>query len=118
MTAPRKAPSGRKHAGCIDHVAHAAGPAGWLCISTNVIDRAWPRHELYRPAAGAEGPYLPAPGGRVTFAEPLGFSNGDTFATFELVKGSTFRAIGADGYRYAGLYRIGSWRERAYTIGA
>jgi hypothetical protein len=49
------------------------------------------------------------PGQRVTFAAPLVFSNGDEVATFEYVKGSTFRA----GHT---RYSIPSWRDRAYSL--
>jgi hypothetical protein len=45
----------------------------------------------------------------VTFAAPLVFSNGDEVATFEYVKGSTFRAGDT-------RYSIPSWRDRAYSL--
>lgn len=59
-----------------------------------------------------------APGSRVRFARPMTFTNGDAGDLFELVKGSTFRRLDADGYRYSTLYKITSWRESAHTIEA
>ncbi|MEO7381023.1 MAG: hypothetical protein ABIV25_04700 [Paracoccaceae bacterium] len=55
-------------------------------------------------------------GTRVRFAEPLTFSNGDQRDLFELIKGSTFRAVDPDGYVWSQRYTISSWRERPYSV--
>lgn len=56
----RKAPTGAKHASCLDHIEYGAvTKSGWLCISTTAENRAWPPLEIARPDGGAEGPYIP-----------------------------------------------------------
>lgn len=90
-----------------EHVNRHAIPDGSAANAT--AWRAACRARLDRPKV--------RPGDRVTFAHPLTFSNGDEGSTFELVKGSTFRRINEDGYRYSTLYRISRWQDNPHTIG-
>lgn len=64
-----------------------------------------------RPAVGA--------GSRLRFAQPLTFSNGTTRDTFEMVKGSTFRAVEIEEGRAQSSstrYHVANWRELTYSL--
>lgn len=57
----RKAPSGARHAPCITHVAHDYTASGWLCITTNVENAAWPASNYVEtPASIPDTPEHPA----------------------------------------------------------
>jgi hypothetical protein len=62
----RKAPTGKAHASCLDHVPHAYTRSGWLCVTTNREDVAWPHAAAVtlpiRDVGGSpyEGPTMPA----------------------------------------------------------
>lgn len=59
------------------------------------------------------------PGARIRFAKPLTFSNGAERGTFELIKGSTFRAVetwpGEPDSLSSTRYTITNWRELAFV---
>lgn len=38
----RKAPTGARHASCLSHVPHGYASTGWLCVTTNTVNAAWP----------------------------------------------------------------------------
>jgi hypothetical protein len=59
------------------------------------------------------GKQKPKAGQRVTFAEPITFTDGSKLAEFVYVTGSKFRTA----YTHTGgLYQIRGWKDRAYTI--
>jgi hypothetical protein len=58
-------------------------------------------------------------GTRVRFAQPLTFSNGATRDTFEMVKGSRFRAVEIEegrAWTSSTRYHVANWRELAYSL--
>jgi hypothetical protein len=96
------------------------GPAAFRCPA-RILDRLTPTDVEYaqdwRDAnrARLDRPKV-KPGARVRFARPLTFTNGDAGDLFELVQRSTFRRVDESGYVYSTLYRLGAWRELAYTV--